>query len=395
MDPLDAFARRPKVLLIIGAVVVLAIFLQGYFSLFSTDTIVDTYVYYFGAKAMALGLNLYDAELLDQMGKKAGVNEVYLYWHTPFSAAFFVPLLYFPPQTVHRLLMCWNAALLGLLFYLIYILVRPQRHAHALFALFLLIQIINGPAVTTLRIGQSNFLILILMLGCLYAHLRGKDSLSALPLAAAILIKITPGILLLYFLLFYARRWRYLGWIGLWMVVLIVATLPWAPPRYWLDYLPYALHGPQIQAPYSIWGWLETHRSIYPFLESARVWIYLALALPFTAITLLSMARIPAAHRASYSLAVLILLSLLVSPLTWHHHFLFALFPLYYFLAGHWDRGEVFHCLILGLLCFIVLARAPHAYLIARSLGVAALLLLEIIPRLQINRSVRAELSPA
>lgn len=378
LDALEIIARKRWVLPAAVVLSIALIYIQARFHLLSADFIVDDYSYYFAARAINLGSNPYDAELLERMGEQEYLkplerfpyqDNVYPYLYPPLLAGIWRIFTLLPPLTAHRLFLILNALFLGLVFWLMARLVKSDRHPHALCLLFLLLQAINGAAITTLRAGQINIVLMALMLATLYWHLGGKDALSALALTLAILIKVVPAILLLYFLIFYPGRWRYLGWMVLWTVALVGVSMVLAPPVTWLHFFETLRLGPPLGSQFSIWGWLKIHSESSNFLQQNKAWLFVSFAAGLLALALLSIRNTRSQERPLYAFSQLMMLSLLLSPLTWHHHYLFYLLPGYYLIASHWSEQHRIMSLIFALLFLLVVLRLPGDYHMARPIG--------------------------
>ena len=379
MTRLDEFAAKPKILVIAALISVCLVFLQARFSLFSTDDTIDSYSYYYAAKAISQGSNPFDVDAIRDIARKEDMHEgIGPYLYPPFFAGIWRSMIWMSAREVHSLLIVGNALLLGCTLWLVVLIARPQRHPYALIFLFLLFQTINGPAVTCLRMGQITPLITLLVVACLYAHLKGWETLSALALALAILIKIAPAILLIYFLLFYPRRWRYLVKVGLCLLLLVLITLPLVTPAAWQYYLRSGSSELPFQAPYSVWGWLQLHTLPVLILENHKPLIYLLISLPLTILTVLSIKNRVPREQARYAFSMLVMLSLVIAPLTWHQHFYIWLLPGFYFTAYHWGRQDYGRACIWAFLVLIVMTRVPGPLLMLRPVGTLLAMLLEL-----------------
>ncbi len=382
LDALEAFARRPKIITLAAIICVFLVFVQGWFGLFSQDTIIDSYSYYFAAQAINSGLNPYDDEQLVSLGHESGIKGVEPYLYPPLLAGVWRGFMFLSPHGAHRVFMIFNALLLGLALYLLAKIIQPVRHPHALLLLFILFQPLNGPAVTSLRIGQINIVLLVLMLLALYYHLQSSDALSALSLCLAILIKLTPALLLIYFIFFYRRRWSYVSWSIFWAIILVDATFLLAPPATWLQFLHSSSAGLPHKAEFSIWGWLQIHALTNQFIAQYKVIFYFLVSLPLLFMAIISIRNRPEEERPIYSFSLLLMLSLLLSPLTWHHHYLFYLLPGFYLLSYHWGKSHLLRTTIYLSLAIAILIRLPGTYHMIRPLGtlVAIILSLDLIP---------------
>jgi hypothetical protein len=73
---------------------------------------------------------------------------------------------------------------------------------------------------------------------------------------------------------------------------------------------------------------------------------------------------------------MLTLLSLLVSPLTWHHHYVFYTLPGFYLLACNWNRRNRTMVAVSALLTIMVLLRTPGSLRFLRPIGTFLTMLL-------------------
>ncbi|HEX7343954.1 MAG TPA: glycosyltransferase 87 family protein [bacterium] len=379
MTRLDEFAGKPKVLAIAAFLSIGIVFLQAWFSLLTIDRTKDSYSYYYAAKAIGLGLDPYDVEELRHIGRMDGMYDgIGPYVYPPPFAGFWRCLTWMSASDVHSVLILLGTILFGLGLWILSKTVKPPRHPFALLFLFLLYQVLNGPAVTSLRMGQITPLITVLILACLYAHLRNRENLSTLFLAIAIIIKIAPAVLLIYFFLFYPRRWQYLAKVGIWLLLLVLATLPLASPAAWQDYFQSSSSGLPLKAPYSVWGWLQLHTLPVLILENNKPLIYLLICLPLTILTVLGIKNQRPTEQAPYAFSMLAMLSLVIAPLTWHQHFYIWLLPGFYFTAYHWGRQNYGRACIWAFLIFIVMTRVPEPFLMLRPAGTLFAMLLEL-----------------
>lgn len=107
------------------------------------------------------------------------------------------------------------------------------------------------PIISDIQHGNLNIFMMVWIALAWVAYLRGRDAACGLLLALAVVTKITPALLLVYFL--YKREWRVCGWalIGLLLAFIIIpgAILGFETNalylRTWFDMLvrPFALQG--------------------------------------------------------------------------------------------------------------------------------------------------------
>lgn len=369
LDSLERLARKPAAFILVCAFCLLWVMKAGWDPVTNPQNVFDSYSYYYAAKAINQGANPYDDEMLKAMGKSEGhFKVIFPYLYPPLLAGLWRPLTLLSPLQAHKALIIANLFLMALDFFLLYKIIRPRRHPHALFLTFLLFQPLNFTLVMMVKLGQINPLVMLLILLCLYFHLRSTgiasalenaprndsqevivreakqsryyETLSAVSLALATLIKMTPGILLLYFLLFYPRRRQYLGKLAAAMAGFVLLSFLVAPPVDWIYFVQSTLSGPPFKTVGSFWGQLLLFSQISPFLDEAKIWIYLALSLVLVIFSIRSLRHEWGSQRPFYAFSLLILLTIFLSPLTWYHHYYFCLLTFFYIPVYLWDRGR-------------------------------------------------------
>ncbi|OGF51176.1 MAG: hypothetical protein A2231_01950 [Candidatus Firestonebacteria bacterium RIFOXYA2_FULL_40_8] len=183
---------------------------------------IDFTSYYIAADAVKQGGSPYDSiDIKDnhimnvvkpgdlkRMGISFPVPEKYAYTYPPLLSLLLVPLTLFKYSIA---LMLWN--IINLLFFVLAVYftlkILSGRPMHMITALTLLLFFGSMPSYETFSLGQVNFLVYALCLLAFALEERGNGKLSAFTLAFASIIKITPAVLLLYFL-FFAKKKRYI-----------------------------------------------------------------------------------------------------------------------------------------------------------------------------------------
>ena len=384
LDALNRIAGRPLVRTLLLLCALLGVYLQAHTFFLSESHEVDSYSYWFAAEAVRDGGDPYDLKLLQELGRAHDLRlvagdtrapEIYPYVYPPPFAGVWRVFLAWPPTRVHRLLEVLGTLLLGVALFAIHRLVRPRRHGALLFALFAVTLAVNGPAVSSTRLGQINAGILAAMGFAALRRRDGHDRSSALALAGATLVKLTPGLLLLGFgsgsgFVFGDRRWRgYVLKFTLALGALVLVTLPLAPPATWVHFWNALRHGLPWQTEYSLWGWLTLHGAQHPALAAGRVPIYALGWTVLIACTWRHLRRVDDTDRVLEGTACTIVLGLLLSPLTWQHHFLFFMLPGYVWIARAWSTERTFTALALAGLTAVVLLRLPGGVLVVRPIA--------------------------
>ena len=394
--PLDALdrqvGRRPvRVALLLVALAV--VYLEAHLFLFAESHEVDSYSYWFAARAVALGLDPYDTPALQAMGRAYDLRlvpgdmqqtAIYAYVYPPPFAGLWRPMTLLSPTRAHRVLEVEGTLMLGVMMLLLDRIVRPARHAGLLFALFALGLAVNGPAVSSTRLGQVNAAVFVATLLAVYGYQRRADNPSAAALAAATLVKFTPGLTLLgWGLGDPGARWRrYVVRVTIAALGMVVLSLPLAPAFHWMQFFAALQRGLPWQTEYSWWGWLTLHGGSVPLLLTYRRPLYLVGVALLVAGAAFHLRRLPREEIPLEGAAVATVLGLLLSPLTWQHHFLFFMLPAYAWIARAWAEDRKLRAAVLSFLTLLVLLRLPGAWLGVRPAAtLAAFALVTLGPR--------------
>ena len=397
LDRLDRAAGTPLARAGVLAVGVLAVYLQAHFFFLAESHEVDSYSYWFAAEAVAHGRDPYDTAALQAAGRAHELRlvrsdsrapDIYPYVYPPPFAGLWRATLVLSPIVTHRLLEALGAVLLGVAVWLLHRLVAPRRHGGLLFALFALGLAVNGPAVSSTRLGQLNTPLLVAMLVATDAWRRRADLRSAAVLAAAMLVKLSPAMLLLGWGLGEPGRrwWRYAGLFAAAVATLVVVTLPLAPVVQWSHFAAALRSGIPWQTTYSWWGWLTVHGERAPWLLEWRAPLYLAAVASLSGCAFVLLRHTPREDRATEGAAVGMVFMLLLSPLTWQHHFLFFMLPAYAWIGRVWDQDRRLLAGALGALSLLVLLRLPGGWLAIRPAATFAALLLTTFASTRVQR---------
>lgn len=186
----------------------------------------DFAAYYVAARALDLGLPLYQTTSMDTAALINGTKVPYPeYIYPPLLAELLRPLGALPFDTARTI---WFAGNLAALVVSLELLRRLGRlpawftPAASVGALML------PPVYSSLLLGQINFVLLLLITGALYlaaarAPTPARDVLSGLLLGLAAVIKVYPGVLALSFVL--RRRWYALAGVALGVGLALAAEL--------------------------------------------------------------------------------------------------------------------------------------------------------------------------
>jgi len=269
----------------------------------------DFRIYMWGGHAVTHDMRLY-------------LDLAYGHWFTyaPFAAVVFVPVAALP-LAVARVM--WDLASVAALGYSLVLILRlaGYRPSRLAVAGVIAAAMALDPVYQTLFLGQINLILLALILTDVWRAARGRDAGLGVGVAAA--IKLTPAIFIVFFLL--ARRTRSAviaaaTFAGCGLVGLAVA--PGASRRYW-EHLFYDTS--RVGAPYI------SNQS--PYAAAIRIaggaahvgawWVVVPVALG--AVGLLAAAVLARHGDWLGAAAVTGCTGLLVSPISWAHHWVWIL----------------------------------------------------------------------
>jgi hypothetical protein len=218
------------------------------------------------------------------------------------------------------------------------------------------------PFFNNLYVGQMGGVILFLTAGGVWLLSRGREQLSALSFAVATLIKLTPALAVP--LLVFHRRWRWLAWYGMWVMVLAGLSAGVTGWRAYADF--YHLVLPTISQGSTVWGnvsiacWIQQMflgytpimvppRQSFPMLS---IELSKLVSVALYGVFLLVCWRRRKNLTVEYAIVVSVLLTLAVSPISWWHHYTVALLPLIYLWCtmapGMWKRCLVALAFLIG-----------------------------------------------
>jgi hypothetical protein len=300
--------------------------------------------YYYGAVAISMEINPYDVRLLASLARADGVKSpVYPYLYPPPFASLLKPLAQYGPRKAESI---WTVA--GVLFSAIVFCLTlffrvwdAEPHGEArrmdlserLFsALLVLSLLVVLPFRQNLEWGQVNLLVLVLVLGALLLSDRTKGEWSAgFFLAAATMIKVTPALLVVLFLVKGRLRSVYGFFFGVFILagfsIIIDGWSPWAQFFTFLPSMGYGrnidgLFHPSVVANFSLSGfWMRALQGSGPMVRMVGM---------LSALTLFVMTLYVALRtrgEQSYHLLVLpfTVLMVIASPLAWRHHLVYLL----------------------------------------------------------------------
>lgn len=300
----------------------------------------DFKAYYIAARLLAADQNIYDAGLHAREMVQVGLvpdNVLYLY-PSPLATTL-LPLAALPLETAARI---WNTAnflLLVATVGLVTMTFELRRILGAHYPWFIVLLALAAPVVISLRIGQANTTTLFFVALGLWAWREGRDWVSGLALACATLLKLVPGLLLLWFI--WRRRYRIVNAfvIGVGGILGLNALFLWASGRNMLlDWTYFTEVLPRVTAPHyrdnqALAGFITRFQLPWPLGT-----IVLAICgAALLAITLAVIFRLGRDDRTLIGLGLVVSAMMLLSTISWTTTLIFLLIP-FAVLIYAWER---------------------------------------------------------
>ncbi len=312
--------------------------------------------FYCAAAVAASGGNYYDIATLQTMAAQHAIPlPVWPYLYPPLFAEVAAPLGLWPVQSAQWLWMCLSmfAASATIVLTLKWAAPRsstdspaaPARQWLHLLAAFLVFHLLGFRH--NLYMGQINIFVLLLIVSSLYAWRRGRDLLSGALLALAILIKMSPALLLLFFL--FSRRARVV-WAAAAASIALFAVSVFAfgmgPWKEFINVLPHLAPGktvPGLFPPHTLYNFSLAGFFSRCFPGSGLVYgmTYLSASLLLAAAFLCTRKLLGTAP--DLFLVPLLVIMVIAAPLAYIHHTLY-IYPAVWLLlsrslaGGKWSK---------------------------------------------------------
>ncbi len=252
--------------------------------------------------------------------------------YPPFAAIFFVPLAVLPDTLARVAMSLLSGAALVFSGLALLRLAAPtwSRRAHGAVALAIAAATpLIEPIRDTFRLGQVNLLLMALVLADLVAILSaGRIRSHRLPrgvlIGVATAVKLTPGIFIVYLLVIRRPREAVTAMVAAAGATVVAGlVLPSESAHYWRHLV---LDDRRIGSPGTVWN--QSLRGAVARLSGSPtgahlVWLALALAALVAGMALA--ARLHRGGEPLLGLGVAALTGLLVSPISWNHHWVWAL----------------------------------------------------------------------
>ena len=300
--------------------------------------------FYYATKAAAAGRNMYDAYLLDSLAAADSVtNHVLPYLYPPFFAIVAQPLGTLSPETAGHV---WDIGQILLLGIASVILLRSilrdgdSQKRKIVTAAGICLGAVVLPLGENLFVGQINTLVLFFITLSLFFYTRREhDWLAGALLATACLLKITPALLLLYFIV--ERNARVVAGflltmlLGIIVTILLTSLTPWEQFARFFVTIGYTGSAPGGFHPRAA-GNLSLTGFLYRLLGIGALPRIFSMsgAIILLAIPAYRQLLVGDPHRTLAPLLPYTIVMLIASPVTWLHHLIYLLPP-----AAFWFRS--------------------------------------------------------
>lgn len=294
---------------------------------------VDFKSFYLASQALLEHHDLYDVRSLKELADAQGLEgPTFPYLYTPVLAFYLSPLSYLEIETAHLVWSLMSIALCGALILKSLRLALPSAasYAHVFWACVLFYAL---PFDQNFRFGQVNVVVLLLVvLAVLESHSHGRDVLAGVLLAATTLIKLTPALILIFFVV--NRRYRVVyGFLGGGLAIALPTLIVkggWSAWTSFFRFMPSAAHGETIPGlfPASSLGNFSLAGFFARWIEEASTVRLLSMATIGVFLALLVYQHVKSRRDAHWSCLLLpyLVLMAIASPLTYLHHVVY-LYP--------------------------------------------------------------------
>ena len=312
---------------------------------------IDLDVYRTGARVLLRGGDLYGP--LPRLGDGHELPFTY----PPFAALTFLPLTLLCYSTASWLLTAVTIVSVAASLWCFAVSTAAETGARMrrLLPWALPAALLLEPVRSTLTYGQINAVLMALVaVDCLTRAPRWPRGIGV-GIAAA--VKLTPGIFVLFFLL--RRDLRSAARAGLSFAACTAAGFALAPHdslRYWtaLAFQPARAGAISYAANQSILGTLVR----LGLSNSVRAWLWLALCVLVAGLAVIGMRGALKAGQVTYALLLNAVAGLLISPISWSHHWVWAAPALFIGLSV--TKANCWRPSALAVLALLAFAIAPH-----------------------------------
>ncbi|MCX6562419.1 MAG: glycosyltransferase family 87 protein [Candidatus Aminicenantes bacterium] len=333
----------------------------------------DSISYYAGAHGLRQHINIYDDNEFQSMADTLlgkGVI-VYPYIYPPLLAQLCLPLTRFSPSTFFLLVFIMNVALTFFNLFLLSRLLELDRRPTILPLLFpFALLLFNAPLLTTIDYGQINILVFTATLLYMTFQKKGKPFAAGFFLSLAVFIKIYPILFVLPFIFF--KRWKSLAAFIVNSAAMLALSIGVSGAAPWLVFAKstLSLFFKKPDSPFtrvfqpsfsnvSLKGFLTQGFAQLHLPESPVVPLFLLAAVLLVLWIFVSPRKREVAADLALEGSLLFILSLVLAPITWTHHYVIMMFPAAYLFRRIIDEKKYGAFLLLAFLASQILYELP------------------------------------
>lgn len=303
---------------------------------------IDDPSYYVAAIGIKKSVNIYELSTFTSLGEKVlgKSSNVLPYVYPPLLAEIFTIFSGLDYQTYTQILFLFNMLLSLLLLIGLFLLFHSEKHKSyfpTIFFFFLLN--INTPVTRTIHNGQVNLLILNLLIFAFFFYKNNKFLPSSFCLGLACLIKIFPLIFLLIFLA--KKKIKYFIFFTMNSFLLVSVSILFYGEQIWRNYLVhffqnffgnkktiFSLLYSSAISNNSLRSFFNQLSQLYNLPANLTSLVSLLLSILIFAATCFLLMKYK--NNLTFSFSLLIICYILISPLSWVHHYVLVIVPLYY-----------------------------------------------------------------
>jgi Glycosyltransferase family 87 len=273
-----------------------------------------------------------------QVARANGVVAMTPYQYPPFFALLMKPLAKLPVKTAFFLWRQLSTLFVLITIYLV-LVIAGATNRFPIFVIAAAATLGSFPFIELKDMGQVGGLLVLLWTVGAYLADKKRPVAGAFCFALGTMIKLTPAFVVPLFIL--RRQWKWLLAYAAWMTAFLgiaVWQLGWANHvTFFTQFVPAMSCGAPSTANKSL---MNVVYSLYcgdafrdtvhiPPIPVSVCWLGKALSASVLGIALIAFRRrTKHSTHLGYELALLALVSLLISPVTWRHHYVLALLPL-------------------------------------------------------------------
>lgn len=303
------------------------------------STLLDFGVYYYSAQSILAHTNPY---LNPQLFTQAS--------YPPVTFLFITPLAILPIDVASKI---WIALSVGSFLASLLFLYKTVSVPVIKIACIFLAVVLSFPFKFTMGMGQINLMVLLVLSASIF-FLKKRMQLSAFLLSIAIILKLFPAFLLIWFL--FKRQFRYIVFTILFTFIFFLISLIYSGSDIYMYYLREIVASSLLEPAGSVY-YNQSITGFFARLELPGI----VLAIARIAIFLVTVIIIARKKLDAFGgLALLLTTVLLINSFSWQHHFILLLIPFYMLLSHSMTKKQWFFIIISYILVSMNIKDPKH-----------------------------------